>query len=148
TSGPGPTAGPTSTAPPPGGPGGCAVRRPQSLFCEDFESRRLNAFGDVHNTGVFRFVNAPVTSGRSALEARIASGTLGDNYANAFFADSPLRSGGPAAQQSEVYFQGRVRYGSGFDLSAGKMFILNAFEDWNAGYPGPNSFAPYYVTLQ
>jgi hypothetical protein len=131
-----------------GRPATCASPKPEWLVCEGFEARNLNGFGDVKNTGVFQFVTNPIASGTSALEARIAQGQIGENYASLFIGDHPLKAGGAGPQQKEIYLRSRVQYGPGFDFSNGKLFIVNAFENWNAGFPGPNSFAAYYVTVQ
>jgi hypothetical protein len=144
-----PTRPPTPPTPPtPPVAVNCASPSRNWLLCDGFESGGFAGYGDVRSTGVFRFVSKPVVAGRTALESRIAAGTLGENFASVFIADHPLRQGGPGPQARELYLRSRVRYSPGFDMSAGKLFIVNAFESWSSRYPAPNAWAPFYVTLQ
>lgn len=139
---------PTPTPAPTGGYATASCANGGAPVCEGFESRSFAGYDDVRSTGVLRFSNTAVNAGGAALEARIEAGTLGENFATRFIADHPLRSGGPGAVANEIYLRSKVRYGAGFDMAAGKLFIVNAFDGWNAGFAGPNSFAAYYVTIQ
>ena len=116
------------------------------LFCDGFESGAWEGFSDGGDP--LAVTSNEVGYGTYALTATIPDGGVDGGYLSAFFADHPLEEGGPGAKVDDLWFSMRVRFASGFDHNDNtKIATVGAFEDWDAGYPGPWSFSPFYMSV-
>ena len=79
---------------------------------------------------------------------RAVAGRPTDLWAARGFGDHPLWGSG--ARTTAIEIRARLRWSEGFDFEKGgaKIFIVGAFENWSAGYVGPNPWSPYYLLLQ
>ena len=120
---------------------------PDLLVCSDFEDGSLDYWNDDLETQEDRLVATSEASYGGEFAARVqhVEGQATTAWGAKFFGGHPL--GDPASPVDEIYVSARARFSSGFDFSSPvKISITAAFEAWDAGYPGPNSWAAFYAT--
>jgi hypothetical protein len=124
----------------------CTDPPANAFFCDGFETD-LAGWTDVQTrSGNMKIQTGVVANGSSALAADLVPGDSGV-YASHYFGDHPLLGSGAGASLDEVYLAGYVRFDSAYLQQGGKVFQIAIFEGWQAGYPGPNSWAPTYILL-
>jgi len=133
----------------------CLQTLPETIFCEDFESGRIERrqWRDVNLGGkpespALTVQDEFVAGGHHAAMGRAVAGRSTDLWAARGFGDHPLWGVGEPVTDIEI--RAKLRWSEGFDFEKGgaKIFIVGAFEDWSAGYIGPNPWSPYYLLLQ
>ncbi len=126
----------------------CTDPDPGWLFCEGFDSGMFDDAvwqDSVRTAGgsTLQVQSTTVASGTHAARSTSVAGTNSILWASHWFGDHPLLGDGDTLD--EVYVSARVRFS---DLSAGfRLITLYSFEAWDAFYPEPNTFSPYFVQL-
>jgi hypothetical protein len=127
----------------------CDAPDPARIFCDGFEAGDLNYWNDDLNTQGDRLhvQTAGPFAGTTFARMSHAAGTS-DAWGVRFFADHPELST-PGNMTGDLYVRLRTRFSSTSALQSdsAKIAITAAFAGWQAGFPGPNSWSPYYATL-
>jgi len=129
---------------------GCVNQPDSVLFCDDFEDGTLGFWADDLNAqgGSLHVSSNDPLAGTFFARMSHAAGTASTAWMAHFFADHPLLSG-TGSKETDLYAQLQVRFSSVAALASDttKLTITAAFDSWTAGYPGPNSWSPFYTTL-
>ena len=121
-----------------------------TILSETWEQNNVNNWMFDYAAGDTRIETNPVYAGKYAIKMKSTNCGI---YAH-FFGDHPQLSR-PGQMVTDVTVEEYYYLSEGFrwPSTAMKLWIMNCFESWNAGYNSsegstkPNTWAPYYMTI-